>query len=124
MNAITWTKPDEKGDGPDMIVDDGGDMTLLVHEGVKAEALFAKDGTVPDPTSTDNPEFKIVLTLICRTLKTVAQKWTKIANRFIGVSEETTTGVHRLYEMQKAGIEKCGGRDWRNYAKSWEMGCP
>ena len=78
MNAITWTNPDEKGDGPDMIVDDGGDMTLLVHEGVKAEDTFAKDGTVPDPASTDNAEFKIVLQLICRTLKTDPKKWNKV----------------------------------------------
>merc|ERR1719353_2571133 len=103
MNAITWSKPDAKGDGPDLIVDDGGDMTLLIHEGYKAEAAFAKDGTVPDPASTDNAEFKIVLTQICRTLKTDPQKWTKVANRWLGVSEETTTGVHRLIQMSKKG---------------------
>jgi len=101
MNAITWTTPDEKGDGPDMIIDDGGDMTLLIHEGKKAEDIFEKDGTVPDPASTDNAEFKLVLTMICRTLKSDPKKWTKIADRFIGVSEETTTGVHRLYQMQE-----------------------
>merc|ERR1719327_1275020 len=67
MNAITWTNPDAKGDGPDLIVDDGGDMTLLVHEGWKAENAYAKDGTLPDPSSTDNAEFKIVLTIIKRT---------------------------------------------------------
>jgi len=103
MNAITWTNPDEKGDGPDMIIDDGGDMTLLIHEGKKAEDIFEKDGTVPDPASTDNAEFKLVLTMICRTLKTDPKKWNKIADRFIGVSEETTTGVHRLYQMQQQG---------------------
>jgi adenosylhomocysteinase len=103
MNAITWTKPDAKGDGPDLIVDDGGDMTLLIHEGYKAEAAFAKDGTVPDPSSTDNAEFKIVLSQICRTLKSDPQKWTKLANRWVGVSEETTTGVHRLIQMSKKG---------------------
>jgi len=92
LNAITWTKPDAKGDGPDLIVDDGGDMTLLIHEGHKAEALFAKDGTVPDPASTDNAEFKIVLQTICRTLKTNPKKWTQLADRWLGVSEETTTG--------------------------------
>merc|ERR1719424_405697 len=101
MNAITWTTPDAKGDGPDLIVDDGGDMTLLVHEGAKAEALFEKDGTVPDPSSTDNAEFKIILQMICRTLKTDPKKWTKVVDRFIGVSEETTTGVHRLYQMSE-----------------------
>jgi len=103
MNAITWSKPDAKGDGPDLIVDDGGDMTLLIHEGYKAEAAFAKDGTVPDPASTDNAEFKIVLSQICRTLKSDPQKWTKVANRWLGVSEETTTGVHRLIQMSKKG---------------------
>ena len=67
MNAITWTNPDAKGDGPDLIVDDGGDMTLLVHEGWKAENAYAKDGTLPDPSSTDNAEFKIVLTTVSYT---------------------------------------------------------
>ena len=90
-------------DGCDLIVDDGGDATLLIHEGVKAVAAFAKDGTVPDPTSTDNPEFQIVLAIIKRTLGEDAQKWTKMAKKCQGVSEETTTGVKRLYEMQDAG---------------------
>ena len=68
--------------------------------GVKAEAAFKKDGTVPDPDSTDNPEFHIVLKIIKRTLNEDPQKWTKMANKIVGVSEETTTGVKRLYEMQ------------------------
>lgn len=89
-------------DGCDLIVDDGGDATLLIHEGVKAEAAFAKDGTVPDPTSTDNPEFQIVLSIIKRTLTEDPQRWTKMAKKCRGVSEETTTGVKRLYEMQDA----------------------
>merc|ERR1711871_1036896 len=104
MNAITWTNPDAKGDGPDLIVDDGGDMTLLVHEGWKAENAYAKDGTLPDPSSTDNAEFKIVLTIIKRLLESgVKDKWNRLAKRCMGVSEETTTGVHRLYTMEKAG---------------------
>ena len=103
MNAITWTSPDAKGDGPDLIVDDGGDMTLLVHEGWKAENAYAKDGTLPDPSSTDNAEFKIVLTIIKRTLPQQPDKWHKVAARMKGVSEETTTGVHRLYTMSNAG---------------------
>jgi len=103
MNAISWTDPDEKGDGPDLIVDDGGDMTLLVHEGYKAEDAFAKDGTLPDPESTDNAEFKIVLSQVKRTLSVDPQKWHKVAARMFGVSEETTTGVHRLWEMSKKG---------------------
>jgi len=103
LNAITWPTDDGKGDGPDLIVDDGGDMTLLIHEGFKAENAFAADGTIPDPASTDNAEFKCVLAIIAKCLKTDAQKWHKVAARMKGVSEETTTGVHRLYTMEKAG---------------------
>lgn len=85
-------------------MDDGGDMTLILHEGKKAEDLFLKDGTLPDPDSTDNAEFKIVLTIIKRLLEAgETDKWNKIALRCKGVSEETTTGVHRLYTMEKAG---------------------
>jgi adenosylhomocysteinase len=98
LNAITWPM-DDKGDGCDLIVDDGGDMTLLIHEGVKAEKKYKADGTLPDPASTDNAEFKIVLALIARELPKQSDKWTRLAARMIGVSEETTTGVHRLYVM-------------------------
>jgi adenosylhomocysteinase len=70
---------------------------------VKAEKAYAKDGTLPDPTSTDNPEFKIVLTIIRDGLAKNPQRWTKVAESLVGVSEETTTGVKRLYEMQEAG---------------------
>lgn len=69
-------------------------------EGVKAEAAYAKDGTLPDPASTDNAEFKIVLGLIRDGLAKNPQRWTKMAKNIVGVSEETTTGVKRLYEMQ------------------------
>jgi len=104
LNAVTWPEDDGKGHGMDIIVDDGGDMTLLIHEGKKAEDLFLKDGTLPDPTSTDNAEFKIVLTIIKRLLEAgETDKWNKIAKRCMGVSEETTTGVHRLYTMEKNG---------------------
>jgi adenosylhomocysteinase len=103
LNALTWSSDDGKGHGPDLIVDDGGDMTLIVHEGKKAEDQFLKDGTLPDPTSTDNAEFKIVLTILKRLLEAgETDKWNKIASRCKGVSEETTTGVHRLYMMEKA----------------------
>jgi adenosylhomocysteinase len=102
LNAITWPV-DAKGDGPDLIVDDGGDMTLLVHEGVKAEKLYAENGTLPDPSSTDNAEFKIVLGLIARELPKNPKKYTQMAARMVGVSEETTTGVHRLYTMAQKG---------------------
>merc|ERR1711966_546776 len=102
LAAVTWPDDDGKGHGPDIIVDDGGDMTLLIHEGKKAEDAFLKDGTLPDPTSTDNAEFKIVLTIIKRLLQAgETDKWNKIAARCKGVSEETTTGVHRLYTMEK-----------------------
>jgi len=104
LNALTWPTDDGKGHGPDMIVDDGGDMTLLIHEGKKAEDLFLNDGTLPDPTSTDNLEFVCILNIIKRLLKAgVTDKWNKIAARCKGVSEETTTGVHRLYTMEKEG---------------------
>lgn len=89
--------------GPDLIVDDGGDATLLIHEGVRAEVEFEKTGKFPDPESTDNPEFKIVLSLIRDSLKIDPKKYHKMKKRLVGVSEETTTGVKRLYQMQKDG---------------------
>ncbi|KAK9844521.1 hypothetical protein WJX74_003526 [Apatococcus lobatus] len=97
--CLAW--PD--GSGPQLLIDDGGDATLLIHEGVKAEEVYAKDKTLPDPSSTDNPEFKIVLGLIRDGLSKDSQKWTKLAKNLVGVSEETTTGVKRLYDMQTAG---------------------
>jgi adenosylhomocysteinase len=93
--ALTW--PD--GDGPNMILDDGGDATLLVHKG----AEFENAGAVPDPESADSEEFQVVLRLLQRTLSEDPQKWTRIGEQVKGVTEETTTGVHRLYEMQEAG---------------------
>merc|ERR1712222_293496 len=102
-NAITFPKDDGKGYGPDMIVDDGGDMTLLVHKGVEYEAAFAKDGSLPDPGSTDDAEMKIVLGLLAREIPKDPKRFTTMAKRIVGVSEETTTGVHRLYQMSKAG---------------------
>jgi len=96
--CLVW--PDADG-GPNMLVDDGGDATLLIHEGVKAEAAFKKDGTLPDPASTDDAELKIVKNLLRHALKINPNMWTKMAGQIHGVSEETTTGVHRLYEMAK-----------------------
>lgn len=91
-------------DGPDILVDDGGDATLLIHEGVKAEREFAKLQKLPDPSSTDNLEFQQVLRIIKEGLEAgLTDKWTKMANRLIGVSEETTTGVHRLHQMAEKG---------------------
>jgi adenosylhomocysteinase len=100
---LTW-KPDNKGDGFDLLVDDGGDATLLIHEGVKFERQYAKTGDLPDPDKFDNKEFKIIVKTIRDTiLNEDPQKWTKIANRLVGVSEETTTGVHRLKLMSLKG---------------------
>jgi len=91
------------GWAPNLIVDDGGDATLLIHEGVKAEKEFKETGKLPDPSSTEDPEFKVVLELIKKVLKIDPNKWTKMAAGIHGVSEETTTGVHRLYQMAKLG---------------------
>ncbi|KAH7388201.1 hypothetical protein KP509_16G063500 [Ceratopteris richardii] len=89
--------------GPDLIVDDGGDATLLIHEGVKAEEAYTKCGSLPDPTSTDNEEFQIVLSLIRDSIKQDPKKYHRMKDRIVGVSEETTSGVHRLYQMQGNG---------------------
>eukprot|EP00484_Ammonia_sp_Unknown_P016092 CAMPEP_0197055748 /NCGR_PEP_ID=MMETSP1384-20130603/72440_1 /TAXON_ID=29189 /ORGANISM="Ammonia sp." /LENGTH=475 /DNA_ID=CAMNT_0042489421 /DNA_START=113 /DNA_END=1536 /DNA_ORIENTATION=+ len=97
LAALTW--PNE--DGPNLIVDDGGDATLLIHEGVKWEKKFESDGSKPDPTKESNPEFKQVLRIIKQELGKDPKKWHKMAARIVGVSEETTTGVHRLYTMSK-----------------------
>jgi adenosylhomocysteinase len=90
-------------DGPDIIVDDGGDATLLIHEGRKFELQYAKDKSLPDPASTEDPEFKIVLRLIAASIKKDATYFTRMAKTCVGVSEETTTGVHRLYQMAEGG---------------------
>src|SRR5947209_7900970 len=87
------------GSGPDQIVDDGGDVTLLIHKGAEFEAA----GEVPDFKEGEPEEWGVILDLLRKTLKETPQRWTNVANEMQGVSEETTTGVHRLYEMQKAG---------------------
>jgi len=97
--ALNWPG----SDGPNLIVDDGGDATLLIHEGVKAEKIFKETGKLPDPSSTEDKEFKIVLRLLRATIEKDATKWTRTAAGLVGVSEETTTGVHRLYQMAKSG---------------------
>ena len=93
--ALTW--PGE--DGPNMLLDDGGDATLLVHKG----AEYEKAGGVPSPSETDNEEWVIILDLLRNSLADHPGKWTTTASAIKGVTEETTTGVHRLYEMAKAG---------------------
>ncbi|HWB67585.1 MAG TPA: adenosylhomocysteinase [Mycobacteriales bacterium] len=92
--ALTW--PDG---GPNMLLDDGGDATLLVHKGVE----FEKAGAVPDPATADTEEFAVVLRLLGRSLAADPTKWTNAANGIKGVTEETTTGVHRLYQMHERG---------------------
>ncbi len=89
--------------GPTLIVDDGGDATMLIHMGVEAEDAFAKDGTLPDPSQADNEEMAVILTLIRDELQKDPQRWHNVAKELIGVSEETTTGVHRLYQREQAG---------------------
>merc|ERR1711904_625502 len=78
-------------------------MTLLVHKGVEYETAFAKGGSRPDPATTANEEMKIVLGLLAREIPKDPKRFTTMAKRIVGVSEETTTGVHRLYHMSKAG---------------------
>jgi len=89
--------------GPNVIVDDGGDATLLIHKGYEAEEAFERDGSLPDPDSTDVREIKIILSLLRDQLKEDPQFWHRLAADVRGVSEETTTGVNRLYRMQKEG---------------------
>ncbi|MBW3630065.1 MAG: adenosylhomocysteinase [Gemmatimonadetes bacterium] len=94
--AIFW--PD--GSGPNLLLDDGGDATLLVHKGVEYE----KAGAVPSFDEENEPEeWGIILDTLKRTIADEPGRWTRIAADIRGVSEETTTGVHRLYEMMKAG---------------------
>ncbi len=93
--ALSW--PGESG--PTTILDDGGDATLLVHKGVE----FEKAGAVPDPTTADSEEFGYVLALLKRTIAEDPQRWHRMAEGIQGVTEETTTGVHRLYQMTELG---------------------
>ena len=87
------------GLGPTQIVDDGGDATLLIHKGVEFEAA----GKVPKAGPADSEEYAVILKLLAKTLKATPKRWTRVAAACQGVTEETTTGVHRLYEMQKKG---------------------
>ncbi len=93
--VLLW--PD--GEGPNMILDDGGDATLLVHKG----AEFEKLGSVPETADSDSEEYALILQVLRRSLTEDAQRWTRVAAGIKGVTEETTTGVHRLYEMQTNG---------------------
>ena len=95
QQVLLW--PD--GQGPNMILDDGGDATLLVHKGAEFEAI----GAVPSPESADSEEYEVILGVLTRSLREDDRRWTRVAAGIKGVTEETTTGVHRLYEMQQAG---------------------
>jgi len=92
---LTW--PD--GTGPDSIVDDGGDATLLIHMGTEYEAA----GVVPQPDENDSEEYRVILDVLRRSLAAEPGKYTRMGAAIIGVTEETTTGVHRLYEFERAG---------------------
>ena len=92
--AITW--PD--GSGPELLVDDGGDATLLIHQGVKVEKDPDLLKEIPD-----NKEFRIIMERLAQGYKKDKDRWQRVAAKVIGVSEETTTGVNRLYQMQKSG---------------------
>jgi adenosylhomocysteinase len=102
--VLRW--PEDDGDpgrgvdsGPNMILDDGGDATLLVHKGTE----FEKAGAVPAPTDADSEEYHVILSVLARSLEEDPQRWTRVGEGIKGVTEETTTGVHRLYEMVEAG---------------------
>ena len=93
--ALTWAGQD----GPNMILDDGGDATMLVHKGAEYEGA----GAVPSAAEDDAEEWKVVLDLLRQSLETSKDRWTLMAEGIRGVTEETTTGVHRLYEMANTG---------------------
>jgi len=93
--VLNWPE----GQGPNMILDDGGDATLLVHKG----AEYEKAGAVPDPAGADSEELQVILGTLKRSLDEDPQHWTRIGEGIKGVTEETTTGVHRLYEMVESG---------------------
>ncbi|MFZ9669597.1 MAG: adenosylhomocysteinase, partial [Solirubrobacterales bacterium] len=98
--ALTWPEPGPNGEpGPNMLLDDGGDATLLIHKGTE----FERAGAVPDPAGADSEEFSVILSLLQSSLESDPGKWTAIGQGIIGVTEETTTGVMRLYEMSERG---------------------
>jgi adenosylhomocysteinase len=97
--VLMWPEGDGGSTAPNMILDDGGDATLLVHKGTEYEAA----GAVPDPASADSEEFRVILSVLTRSLGEDPQRWTKVGQGIKGVTEETTTGVHRLYQMVETG---------------------
>ena len=97
--VLQWPAGPDGSTGPNMILDDGGDATLLVHKGTEYEAA----GAVPATSEDDSEEWGVVLETLRRSLTEDAQRWTRIGQGILGVTEETTTGVHRLYQMFEAG---------------------
>lgn len=93
LQALNW-----QDSGCDLIVDDGGDATLMIHEGYRLEELYARTGSLPEADS-DNQEFRLVQELLIKHLAEDPKRWHRTAENLKGVSEETTTGVHRLYQM-------------------------
>ena len=96
---LAWPAGADGATGPNMILDDGGDATLLVHKGKE----FEQAGAVPATSEDDSEEYQVVLETLRASLATDGQRWTRIADGIKGVTEETTTGVHRLYELATAG---------------------
>lgn len=97
LKALTW----EGRDGPDLIVDDGSDATLMVHEGVKWEIAYEKNKTLPDPSKADNEDYMVLLKLLKEIVPKEPTRFRKMAKSIRGCSEETTTGVHRLRQMSE-----------------------
>lgn len=97
MQTLNWGE----GKGPDLVVDDGSDLTYLIHEGYKYEVQYEKDKTLPDPEKAGNKEEKIILNLLKEEIPKHPKKFQTIVQHLIGCSEETTTGVHRLIRMAK-----------------------
>jgi adenosylhomocysteinase len=97
--ALAWPGENGHPPTPNMILDDGGDATLLVHNGVQYEAA----GQAPDPSTAENEEHRVILELLTRSLSEDPQRFTRMAEQIKGVTEETTTGVHRLYQFAKEG---------------------
>jgi adenosylhomocysteinase len=100
LKMLTW--PGHSG--PEILIDDGGDATLLMHEGVKYEIEFEKNGTLPDPSSTKNREMQEILKIVKASIESgETSKWRNMIAGLHGVSEETTTGVLRLEQMAERG---------------------
>jgi adenosylhomocysteinase len=97
--VLDWPAGGDGATGPNMVLDDGGDATLLVHRGT----AYEQAGAVPDPASADSEELRVILQTLTRSLDEDPQRWTRIGQGVKGVTEETTTGVHRLYEMVERG---------------------